>query len=127
MMLVLQTPPLTPTRTPTTLAGSVLKDKDILIQDPNFVTEYPPDPETPYSRTNGLIRSFKININLKVPIKVQFNAVNGGTVLDIVDNSFHVLCACTGVSTNNPPSISYTRVLLTRSNYDNKTTKTKTS
>lgn len=85
----------------------VLKDKDILIQDPNFVTEYPPDPETPYSRTNGLIRSFKMNINLKVPIKVQFNAVNGGTVLDIVDNSFHVLCACTGVSTNNPPSISY--------------------
>ena len=85
----------------------VLKDKDILIQDPNFVTEYPPDPETPYSRTNGLIRTFKININLKVPIKVQFNAVNGGTVLDIVDNSFHVLCACTGVSTNNPPSISY--------------------
>ena len=84
----------------------VLKDKDILIQDPNFTTEYPPE-DTPYSRTNGLIRTFKININLKVPIKVQFNAVNGGTVLDIVDNSFHVLCACTGVSTNNPPSISY--------------------
>ncbi|AUM61895.1 capsid [uncultured virus] len=84
----------------------VLKDKDILIQDPNFVTEYPPE-DTPYSRTNGLIRNFKIAINFKVPIKVQFNATNGGTVADIVDNSFHVLCACTGVSTNNPPSISY--------------------
>ena len=86
----------------------VLKDKDILIQDPNFTTEY--EPETPfagYARTNGLIRNFKFNINFKVPVKVQFNATNGGTVLDIVDNSFHMIAACTGVSTNHPPSISY--------------------
>ena len=48
----------------------VLKDKDILIQDPNFTTEY--EPETPfagYARTNGLIRNFKFNINFKVPSK----------------------------------------------------------
>ena len=98
----------------------VLKDKDILIQDPNFTTEYPPE-DTPYSRTNGLIRTFKININLKVPIKVQFNAVNGGTVLDIVDNSFHVLCACTECQPTTLLASATTRVLLTRSNYDNKT------
>ena len=87
----------------------VLKDKDILVQDPNFTTEYNPDdnPQTGYARTNGLIRNFKFNLNFKVPIKVQFNATNGGTVADIVDNSFHVVCACTGVATNHPPSISY--------------------
>lgn len=87
----------------------VLKDKDILVQDPNFSVEYNPDdePQTGYARTNGLIRNFKISINFKVPIKVQFNATNGGTVADIVDNSFHVIAACTGVATNSAPSISY--------------------
>ena len=61
----------------------VLKDKDILIQDPNFTTEYEPgeEPPTGYARTNGLIRNFKFNINFKVLVKVQFNATNGGTVL----------------------------------------------
>ena len=87
----------------------VLKDKDILVQDPNFSVEYNPDdePQTGYARTNGLIRNFKFSVNFKTPVKVQFNATNGGTVLDIVDNSFHMLAACTGVSTNHPPSISY--------------------
>jgi len=42
---------------------------------------------------------WKFDINFKQPINVRFNATNGGTVADIVDNSFHVLCACsdTGV------------------------------
>ena len=46
----------------------VLKDKDILVQDPNFTTEFEPgeEPPTGYARTNGLIRNFKFNINFKV-------------------------------------------------------------
>ena len=101
----------------------VLKDKDILIQDPNFTTEYNPDdnPQTGYARTNGLIRTFKININLKVPIKVQFNAVNGGTVLILLTTP----STCSVLALECQPitllASATTRVLLTRSNYDNKT------
>lgn len=34
---------------------------------------------------------FKFTINFKNPVQVRFNATNGGTVADIVDNSFHVV------------------------------------
>lgn len=36
---------------------------------------------------------FKWNINFKKPMVVHFNATNGGTVADIVDNSFHIMAA----------------------------------
>lgn len=35
---------------------------------------------------------FKFNVNFKTPVLVNFNATNGGTVADIIDNSFHVIC-----------------------------------
>lgn len=63
----------------------VLKDKKILIQDPNMA----------WDGTNieqgGQLRQFKMNYKCRVPINVRFNATNGGTVADIVDHSFHVL------------------------------------
>jgi len=41
-------------------------------------------------------------------VKVQFNATNGGTVADIVDNSFHIICASTlDVTSNQVPLINY--------------------
>jgi len=37
--------------------------------------------------------NFKFAVNFKKPIVVHFNAANGGTVADIVDNSLHMICA----------------------------------
>lgn len=34
---------------------------------------------------------FKMNVRFRKPIIVKFNATNGGTVGDIVDNSFHII------------------------------------
>lgn len=38
---------------------------------------------------------FKFNLSFKKPLFVHFNATNGGTVADIVDNSFHVIVMAT--------------------------------
>lgn len=47
-----------------------------------------------YDGTNveqgGVSKLFKIKKTFKKPITVRFNAANGGTVADIVDNSFHI-------------------------------------
>lgn len=53
----------------------------------------------------GLIRTFKWNVMFRDPIIVNFNATNGGTIADVVDNSFHLL-AVTG-TTAGVPTISY--------------------
>lgn len=60
----------------------VLKDKVIVLQDPNFMS----------SAVAGapLLRPFKFNIDLKDQI-VTFNSTNGGTIADVVDNSWHIL------------------------------------
>lgn len=64
----------------------ILKDKFFTLQNPNMV----------YDGTNieqaGVARPFKINITFKTPIVVNFNATNGGSVADIIDNSFHIIC-----------------------------------
>jgi len=39
----------------------------------------------------GSCRKFKWTINFKEPVEVRFNATNGGTVADVVDNSFHII------------------------------------
>lgn len=74
----------------------VLKDKTIVIEDPNLVGT-----DTLHDN-NGKIRYFKINHKFKFPISMRFNATNGGTVADIVDNSFHLVAnnQYTGVSLN---------------------------
>lgn len=66
----------------------IWKDKTIVMQSPSMT----------FDGTNveqsGLIRPVKMNMKFRKPIRVTFNATNGGTVADIIDNSFHVLCAC---------------------------------
>lgn len=63
----------------------VLKDKTINLRMPSVS----------YDGTNmeqaGTHTAFKINHKFKVPVEVHFNSTNGGTVADIVDNSFHIL------------------------------------
>lgn len=57
----------------------------------------------------GLLRNFKMGYRFKKPVQVDFNATNGGTVADIINNSLHIVCG-----TNNAsyvPTLSYyTRV-----------------
>lgn len=83
----------------------VLKDKIIILQDPNIAGEVASTNLT----LGGLKFNFKFAINFKVPICVRFNATNGGTVADIIDNSFHFLIAtdATGLA---PTCAYYSRV-----------------
>lgn len=66
----------------------VLKDKTYVFQNPAVT----------YDGTNieqqGLVKYVKWNITFKNPIEVNFNATNGGTIADIVDNAFHVIGTC---------------------------------
>lgn len=56
-------------------------------------------PKDPFSQTDGANTAsecmsdipFKWNIRFKTPVSVRFNATNGGTIADIVDNSFHLI------------------------------------
>lgn len=78
----------------------VLKDKIIVVQNPNMS----------YDGANiemgGLTRPFKWNLNFPGGIDVRFNAVNGGTVSNIVDHSWHIYANAT--STALGAQISYT-------------------
>lgn len=66
----------------------VLKDKVFILQDPNFVS----------SSVAGapLLRPFKFNIDLKDQI-VTFNSTNGGTIADVVDNSWHIIAIASDI------------------------------
>jgi len=63
----------------------VLKDIKFTMQDPNLS----------WDGTNmeqqGIARPFSLTYNFRKPVEVHFNATNGGTIADIVDNSFHVI------------------------------------
>ncbi len=65
---------------------TILKDKSIKTGNLNGFN----DAATTGS-LNGGIYPFKFNHVFRQPVAVRFNAVNGGTVADIVDNSFHLL------------------------------------
>lgn len=72
----------------------VLKDKMYSVGNPSIT----------YDGTNveqsGLARNFKMNVKFKKPVRINFNSTNGGTVADIVDNSFHIIVgAIVGTST----------------------------
>lgn len=77
----------------------VMKDKMFVLQNPTIS----------WDGTNieqsGLTRAFKINHKFRKPVVVHFNATNGGTVADIIDNSFHILGGCS--STNLAPTLAY--------------------
>lgn len=70
----------------------VLKDKVMVLNNPNIS----------YDGTNieqaGLARPFKFSIKFKKPVTVHFNSTNGGTVADIIDNSFHVIGGADDIS-----------------------------
>lgn len=71
----------------------VLKDKVFTMQNPNMA------PLTDAGNTLvqcGMIRPFKIHYKFRKPIVVRFNATNGGSVADIIDNSFHLIGVTTG-------------------------------
>lgn len=67
----------------------VLKDKMLTIGNLNMAGS----PTAADVIQAGQKVSFKFNVNFKTPVTVHFNATNGGTVADIVDNSFHIVCA----------------------------------
>jgi len=78
----------------------VLKDKRIILESPNTFND-----AAATGAQYGLQRAFKMNINFKMPVEVHFNATNGGTVADIVDNSFHIVCGATNISL--APTLTY--------------------
>lgn len=69
----------------------VLKDKVISMGNPAIS----------WDGTNmeqqGLSRFFKISYRFKKPVVVHFNSVNGGSVADITDHSFHFLATASTV------------------------------
>lgn len=79
----------------------VLKQKRLTLQNPNMTGS----PTTADVVQGSLKVNWKMNVVFSQPITVNFNATNGGTVADVIDNSFHVLCACD--STALTPAINY--------------------
>lgn len=63
----------------------VLKDKTYMVRNTNAT----------WDGTNieydGAIIPFKFTIRFRKPVVVRFNATNGGSVADIIDNSFHLI------------------------------------
>lgn len=53
----------------------------------------------------GAAKPFKLKRSWKKPVVVHFNATNGGTVADIVDNSFHIICGVNNAAY--APSLQY--------------------
>lgn len=72
----------------------VLKDKFFVL--PNGSTGN--DAATTMS-TGGGRKTFKWSVRWRKGLIVRFNATNGGTVADIVDNSFHIIASYNSLST----------------------------
>jgi len=83
----------------------VLKDKMISLSNLNLAGS----PTTADVIQAAAKLNFKFAVNFKKPIEVHFNATNGGTVADIVDNSLHMICA-TDNATYAPTLAYYSRV-----------------
>ena len=81
----------------------VLKEKFITLANPSI------GGGTPSIDQMGLKTYFKFSIVFKNPITVNFNATNGGTVADIIDNSLHMMCSCDSTALS-PQLAYYTRV-----------------
>lgn len=77
----------------------VLKDKIIQLGNASMTGAAPTIVQS------GMKYPFKFVINFKEPITVNFNATNGGTVTDIIDNSFHIICGADNVAL--APTLSY--------------------
>lgn len=79
----------------------VIKDKMFPFQNPNMVG----DPAVPNVIQAAMVKRFKWTIKFRKPVQVRFNATNGGTVADIVDNSWHIIANCSSIQLT--PSIVY--------------------
>jgi len=77
----------------------VLKDKTYTLNNPQMT----------WDGTNieqsGLKKPFKLSHKFKKPLMVHFNATNGGTVADIIDNSFHIIGGAQNIEL--APTITY--------------------
>ncbi len=72
----------------------------------------PPGPDPANIIQQGLILPFKLTCRFPKGVVTRFNITNGGTVADIVDNSFHLLINSTSIILG--PTISYqVRVMYT--------------
>lgn len=80
----------------------VLKDKWILLEDPNIAND---TGATGGIVASGIARRFNFSHRFKKPIRVRFNAANGGTIADIVDNSWAIYANTT--FTTLTPQITY--------------------
>lgn len=81
----------------------VLADYFIIDEDPNQI--FLSDGSL---NVNGKITIHKFIHKFKTPLLVHFNATNGGTVADIVDNSLHVIAGKSVVATNEwAPRLTY--------------------
>lgn len=83
----------------------VLKDKIITIANLNLAGS----PTTADVIQASARVNFRFTVNFKTPVIVHFNATNGGTVADIVDNSFHIVAAA-DVIAYAPSLVYYSRV-----------------
>jgi len=79
----------------------VLKDKWIKLQNPNLTGS----PTAADCVQNGLVARFAFNMRFRGGIKVRFNAANGGTIADIVDNSWCVYATASNAAL--VPSVVY--------------------
>lgn len=77
----------------------ILRDRVINVQNPAIS----------WDGTNmeqqGLCKFFKLKYKFRKPVTVHFNEVDGGSVADIIDNSFHVIANCRSVGL--APTIEY--------------------
>jgi len=83
----------------------VLKDKRVTLSDLNMVGS----PTTADVTQAGKVIPFKFSHRFAQPLLVHFNATNGGTIADIVDNSFHFIIG-TSSSAYAPNVTYYSRV-----------------
>lgn len=73
----------------------VWRDKTYVLQNPNMTND---TGATGGVVQQGLIKPFKMSLKFKKPISVRFNATNGGTISDIVDNSWCVYATTTNAA-----------------------------
>lgn len=79
----------------------ILKEKTFIMANANLVGS----PTAADVVQTGLLRTFKMSCKFKVPIQVNFNATNGGTVADLIDNSLHIVCGANNITY--APTLSY--------------------
>lgn len=79
----------------------VLKQKYFTFSNPNIAGS----PTTGDLTQGSITYRWKINHKFKIPLDVMFNATNGGTVADIINNSLHLVCGANSIAM--APSISY--------------------